>query len=274
MIDSHCHLNFHSFEQDVDDVITRAIEAGITKIINTGTQISSSKEAISLAELYENLYAVIGIHPHHADKPESNWVEELSKLAKHPKVIGIGECGLDYYNYKSNGIVDPLLQKEIFIKQLEIAYSAKLPLQVHSRDEKARVETIKILQDHKELLQEVPGMFHCMAGSRESAQAALDLGFYFGFDGNSMYEGKPPGEPLELIELVKYIPLDRIVIETDSPYLTPLPYRGQRNEPKYAIITAQFIADVKNVPFEKLVEQTDKNVYTVFTRMNHSVTYD
>jgi TatD DNase family protein len=267
MIDSHCHLNFHKFENDFDDVIKRATEAGVHTIINTGTQISSSTWAIDLAKKYENLYAVIGIHPHHADKVEADWLEKLENLATHPKVIGIGECGMDYYNYKSNGIVDPAVQKDIFIKQLELAHKLNLPLQIHSRNEDARKEVIKILTYHKHLLQAVPGMFHCMAGTKESLKATLDLGFYVGFDGNSMYAGLPPDEPMNLKELLEYAPLERIVVETDSPYLTPLPYRGKRNEPANAIIVAKFLAEQKKVSLEELIEQTDKNVYTVFGKI-------
>lgn len=267
MIDAHCHLNFHKFENDYDDVINRAIAAGVHTIINTGTQISSSTWAVELAEKYKNLFAVVGIHPHHADKVEPDWVEKLEKLAQNPKVIGIGECGMDYYNYQSNGIVDPDVQKNIFIQQLEIAHKYKLPLQIHSRNEKARQEALTILTIHKHLLQNIPGMFHCMAGSLESLKEALEMGFYVGFDGNSMYEGVAPDEPLALTELIKYAPLDRIVIETDSPYLTPLPHRGKRNEPAYAIIVAQFVADAKNVSLEHLIEQTDKNVYNIFNKL-------
>ncbi|MBU4098082.1 TatD family hydrolase [Patescibacteria group bacterium] len=267
MIDAHCHLNFHSFESDYDQVIKNAQAAGVKVIINAGTQINSSKKAIDLAGKHENLFAVIAIHPHHADKLEPAWLKELENLAKHPKVIGIGECGLDYYNYQSNGIVDPSIQKKVFIKHMELSHKLKLPLQIHSRDENARKDILGILYTHKNLLQTVPGMFHCVAGSKELLKKALDLGFYIGFDGNITYKGVPQGEPLNLEELVKYTPLDRIVVETDSPYLSPIPYRGQRNEPKYAIIIAKFIAQLKNIPFEKIVEQTDKNVYTVFRKL-------
>lgn len=264
MIDAHCHLNFHSFEEDYDEVITRATAAGVTTIINTGTQLSSSQWAVDLAQKYDNLYAIVGIHPHHADKITDGWLEKLETIAKQPKVIAIGEFGLDYYNYKSNGIVDPAKQKEIFLAQLELAHKLDLPLQIHSRDEKARQELLGLLKEHQHLLKTVPGMFHCMAGSIASLQQALDLGFYVGFDGNSMYDGIAPGEPLALTELIKHAPLDRIVIETDSPYLTPLPHRGKRNEPAYAIITAQFVSELKHVSIEELMEQTDKNVYTIF----------
>ncbi|MBI5122723.1 TatD family hydrolase [Candidatus Roizmanbacteria bacterium] len=270
MIDAHCHLNFHSFENDFDEVIKRARDAGIDAIINTGTQISSSQWAIALAEKYERLFAVVGIHPHHADKVDPDWLAQLEQLARHPKVIGIGEIGMDYYQYQSNGIVEPEIQRKIFIEQLKLAGKLKLPLQVHTRNDKAREETIAILREHKKQLQIVPGMFHCMAGSLKSLKTALDLGFYVGFDGNSMYGGLPPNEPLKLRELIEYAPLDRIVIETDSPYLTPPPNRSKRNEPSNAIITAQFIAKLKHVPFEKLVEQTDKNVYTIFSKLKFS----
>lgn len=289
MIDVHCHLQFQKFEEDYDRVIQDAFDAGISKIINTGTQLSSSRKAIELAEKYENLYAIIGVHPHHADKIRSNpevvehsepqpdttalskskksddkdyWLKELEKLTKHPKVIGIGEIGMDYFSYKSNGIVDPTLQREIFEAQIELAHQANLPLQIHNRH--AGEDVIKILKAKKHLLKAVPGMFHCFAGTKEVLKDALDLGFFIGFDGNVTYKGLAPGETVELPELASLTPLDRIVIETDAPYLTPIPHRGQRNEPKYAILTGKFIAGVKGVDFETLVEQTDKNVYTIF----------
>lgn len=272
MIEAHCHLNFKAFETDYDQVIKNAQAAGVHTIINAGTQISSSQWAVDLAERYENLYAVAAVHPHHADKvseggEEGNWLDQLEKIARHPKVIGIGEFGLDYFNYKSNGIVDPALQKKVFIAQLELAHKLKLPLQIHSRGVDARSDILEILKSHKSLLRPVPGMFHCMAGSIDSLKKTLDLGFHVGFDGNITYDGLPPGEPLELKELVKYAPLDRIVVETDSPYLAPQPHRGQRNEPEYAIITGKYIATIKNTTFEQVVEQTDKNVYTIFNKL-------
>jgi len=289
MIDVHCHLQFKAFEQDYDAVIKDAFEEGVTAIINTGTQLSSSRTAVEFAEKYENLWAIVGVHPHHADKirqhPEvveategpgdvkkepqnvdpEYWLEELEKLTKHPKVLAIGEIGMDYYSYKSNGIVDPKLQKEIFKTQIELAHKAKLPLQIHNRQ--AGEDVIAILKENKHLLLANAGMFHCFAGSKEVLKAALDLGFSIGFDGNSTYKGLAPGETVALPDLAKLTPLDRIVIETDAPYLTPVPHRGKRNEPKYVILTAKFLAALKGISYEKLVEQTDKNVYTMFTRL-------
>ncbi len=275
MIDAHCHLNFSAFEKDFDEVIKNAQKEGVHTIINAGTQISSSKWAVELAGKFPNLYAVIAVHPHHADKLDSNdntkWSEELEALGKHPKVVGIGEFGLDYYNYKSNGIVDPELQKKVFLTQLEIAHALKLPLQIHTRDDRARTELVKLLKNNKSLLLDPPGMFHCFAGSMESMNSVLDLGFYLGFDGNITYGGTPPGEPLPLADLVKSAPLERIMIETDSPYLTPMPLRGRRNEPKYAIITGKFISKIKNISFEEVEHQTEQNVYTVFKKISRSI---
>lgn len=262
MIDVHCHLNFHSFEKDFDEVIARALEQGVKTIINTGTQVGSSKRAVELAQQYKNLYAIIGIHPHHADKHEENWVEELKQLAVHPKVVGIGECGLDYYSYKSNGIVDPVLQKSIFIQQIKLAHELKLPLQIHNRQ--AGEDIITILKEHQSFLMDPPGMFHCFAGSQKVLQSALEMGFYIGFDGNITYLGLAPGENTALSDLAKATPIERIVTETDSPFLTPIPFKGSRNEPQYVIIVGQYIAHLKGLSFEAFQAQTVLNAQTVF----------
>lgn len=287
MIDVHCHLQFKAFEEDYDTVIKEALSSGITLIINTGTQLSSSQKAVEFANTYDQLYAIIGVHPHHADKIQTHpnvvepgepsplsevtvrnpeyWINELEIMAQDPKVLGIGEIGLDYFSYKSNGIVDPKLQKEVFEAQIELAHKLKLPLQIHNRH--AGNDVIEVLRHHKNLLLPNPGMFHCFAGDKEVHKAALDMGFSIGFDGNSTYKGLAPGETVELRELIQRTPLDRIVIETDAPYLTPIPHRGTRNEPKYAILTARFVADLKGISYEKLVEETDRNVYTIFQKL-------
>lgn len=267
MTDVHCHLQFKAFENDYDEVIKRAFDAGITKIINVGTKLDSSRNAVEFAEKYENLYAIVGVHPHHADKHdlESDWLEQLEKIADHPKVLALGEIGLDYFSYQSNGVVDPDLQKKVFLNQIRLAHKLKLPLQIHNRH--AGEDILEILESNKKLLQKIPGMFHCFAGTKEVLKRALDLGFYIGFDGNITYKGLAPGETITLSELAELTPLDRIVVETDSPYLSPVPERGKRNEPKNVIITTRFIADLKKIPFEKFVKQTDRNVYNLFTEM-------
>lgn len=299
MIDSHCHLNFHKFENDVDEVIKDARDAGIKAIVNVGTKIDSSEHAVRLAEEYEMCWAIVGVHPHHADKlttghpdpakagegshydstsvqdssaePQNdngNWIEQLEKIAQHPKVIGIGECGLDYFSYKSNGIVDPKIQREMFEQQIILSQRLGLPLQIHNRH--AGNDVIEVLKQHKDLLQDIPGVFHCFAGSKEVLQEALDLGFYIGFDGNITYKGLAPGETVSLPDIARDVPMDRILIETDSPYLTPIPYRGMRNTPKNVIIVGEYIADLKRIKKEIFFSNVQFNFYRLFGKAKQS----
>lgn len=263
MIDVHCHLNFKSFAEDFDEVIKKAQFEGITTIINAGTSIESSLRAVELANQYENLYAIVGIHPHHADKLEPGWDTKIGKIAKSPKVVAIGEIGLDYYSYASNGIVEPTIQKQVFKRQLEIATELGLPLQIHNRQ--AGNDILEILINHKSLiLNQPPGMFHCMSGNVEFLERVLDLGFYVGFDGNITYDGIAKGEDTRLYELVKNTPIERIVTETDSPYLTPVPHRGSRCTPSYVIIVAEEIAKIKRISKAKVESVTTKNAISLF----------
>ncbi len=270
MIDTHCHLNFHKFENDIDEVIGRALEAGVEIIVNTGTSIPSSRQAVELAQKYSQLYAIVGIHPHHADKADkefegeiqNDWLEKLEELARQPKVIGIGEIGMDYWNYRSNGIVDNTLQEDAFRKQIELSIQLGLPIQIHTR--LAWDDTLSILGDYSSKLQRVPVMFHCFSGSIDFARKVLEMSIYVGFDGNITYGGIPPRETTSLIDLVDYVPLDRILTETDSPFLSPVPKRGTRNEPQNVIIVSEFIADRKKVPlsnFNKIIHDNFNEVF-------------
>jgi len=270
MVDVHCHLNFHAFDKDVDEVARRAFNAGVRAIINTGTSIPSSKKAVELAHHYSSMYAIVGIHPHHADKADvefegelqKDWFENLKRIAKNPKVIGIGETGLDYHYYESNGVVDKKLQEDAFRKQIELSIELGLPLQIHNRQ--AGEDIISILKEYRTKLQDPPGMFHCFAGSKKVLKTALDLGFYIGFDGNITYKGIAPGETVELSELVKLTSADRILVETDSPFLTPIPLRGIRNEPKNVIIVGEYIASLKGVGIHGFQKQIYSNFEAVF----------
>lgn len=272
MLDAHCHMQFHKFEGDYDAVIKEAIKKGVTTIVNTGTSIDSSQKAVELAQRYDNLYAIVGIHPHHADKSDEkyeglmpdDWLEQLENLAKQPKVIGIGEVGMDYWNYRTNGIVPKDLQEDAFRKQIELSIKLGLPLQIHTR--LAWDDTLSILSDYKSKLQSPPGMFHCFSGSIEFTKRVLDMGFYLGFDGNVTYKGVPPGEDTELSELVKYSPIDRILTETDSPFLSPIPKRGERNTPGNIPIILDFIAKLKGISYNTLEAQIEANFKAVFKR--------
>lgn len=264
MIDVHCHLQFHAFKKDYDEIIKKAEENGIELIINTGTSIESSESAVELAEKYPILYAIVGIHPHHADKLKDNWDKELIKIAKSSKkVVGIGEIGLDYYSYASNGIVDTELQKEVFTRQVEISYELGLPLQIHNRQ--AGEDILEILNHKLQVInRDPPGMFHCFAGTNEVRQKALEMGFYLGFDGNSTYDGIAKGETVSLKEHIKATPIERIVTETDSPFLTPIPHRGSRNEPKHVIIVGEEIAKIKGLEPSFVEMQTTQNAKRIF----------
>lgn len=262
MIDVHCHMQFHSFKKDSDEIIKKALNSGVEIIINTGTSLESSESAVELAEKYENLYAIVGVHPHHADKVTPGWDQKLINIAKSSKkVVGIGEIGLDYYSYASNGIVDPEKQKEIFIRQLEIANELNLPLQIHNRQ--AGNEILEIINRLSSIINN-GGMFHCMSGDHEFLKQVLDLGFYVGFDGNITYDGIAKGETTSLIDLVKNTPINRIVTETDSPFLTPEPYRGSRNIPSYVIIVGESIAKIKGLSKESVEATTTENAKKIF----------
>lgn len=270
MVDVHCHLNFHKFEVDIDDVVKDAVDAGVTAIVNTGTSIPSSRKAVELASKYPGLYAIVGIHPHHADKADiefegelnKDWLEQLEILAKNQKVIGIGEIGMDYFHYKSNGVVDKKLQLDAFRKQIELSIKLHLPLQIHNR--LAWDDTLNTLLEYKDQLQDPPGMFHCFSGSVEFARKVLEAGFYLGFDGNITYPGVPPGEDTPLSDLVKFAPMDRILTETDSPFLSPQSLRGTRNTPKNVIIVGEFISQLKGLSFEAVDSAVLANFKALF----------
>ncbi|OGH12758.1 MAG: hypothetical protein A2776_01880 [Candidatus Levybacteria bacterium RIFCSPHIGHO2_01_FULL_40_10] len=274
MIDVHCHLNLHAFDNDFDEVAKRAFGAGVRIIVNTGTSIPSSRRAVELAQKYNSpageMYAIVGVHPHHADKADiefegelqSDWFEKLSELSKDPKVIAIGEIGLDYHTYKSNGIVDKKLQYDAFERQIELSIERSLPLQIHNRQ--AGEDIIKVLKKYRSRLQNPPGMFHCFAGTFEVLKDALDMGFYIGFDGNVTYKGIALGETVALSDLAKKVPFDRLMVETDAPFLTPIPLRGQRNEPKNVIIVGRYLAEALGVEFEEFQNQIYSNFRTLF----------
>lgn len=262
MVDVHCHLNFKAFDNDFDEMIKKAKEAGVSTIINVGTSLETSLKAVELAAKYKNLYAIVGIHPHHADKLEQGWQDKLKKIAQSEKVVGIGEIGLDYFSYQSNGIVDPKIQREVFEIQIQMANELNLPLQIHNRH--AGEDIIEILQAHKNLLKQIPGMFHCFAATLDVLRKALDLGFYIGFDGNLTYKGLAPGETVSLTDLCRNTPIEKIVTETDAPFLTPEPHRGGRNEPSYVIITGAKIAEIKAISKTEVDLKTTQNAKQIF----------
>ncbi len=242
LIDSHCHLDNERFNGDRDEVLAR-IEEKLEFAVNIGYDLESSKRSVELAESHDYIYAAVGVHPTDIGIYSDEVEAELEELAKHPKVLAVGEIGLDYH-----WMTDPKeKQQEIFRKQLEMARRVGKPVVIHTRE--ATRDTLDILKEYPD----VRGIVHCYPGSYESAAEVMD-NYYFGVGGVLTFKNSK-----KLKETVKKLPIDRIVIETDCPYLTPEPYRGKRNEPVYVEYIAQRIAEVKGISYEEVVRITNEN---------------
>lgn len=242
LIDSHCHLDNERFNGDRDEVLAR-IEEQLEFAVNIGYDLESSKRSVELAETHDYIYAVVGVHPTDIGIYNDEVEAELEVLAKHPKVLAVGEIGLDYH-----WMTDPKeKQQEIFRKQMELARRVGKPVVIHTRE--ATRDTLDILKEYPD----VRGIVHCYPGSYESASEIMD-NYYFGVGGVLTFKNSK-----KLKETVEKLPMDRIVIETDCPYLTPEPYRGKRNEPIYVEYIAQRIADVKGISYEEVVRITNEN---------------
>ncbi|MGB9706607.1 MAG: TatD family hydrolase [Microgenomates group bacterium] len=257
LIDTHAHLNFPDYEKDLDKVVARAIKAGVKKIICVSSNITDSKKAIEIAKKHPKIvFAAVGIHPHQTDPENQTPVEEqikkLEKLAKQKEVVAIGECGLDFSPAPPKEKERPRsVQQFLFESQIKLAQKLNLPLLIHSRE--AFKETVEILKKFKGL----KGVFHCYAGGKKGIPKVEELGFFFGLAGNLTYD-----EGLQ--NVLRQIPLEKIVLETDSPFLAPVPFRGQRNEPAHIKIIAQALAKIKNISFEKVAKTTTKNTHNLF----------
>ncbi len=245
LIDSHAHLNFKDFENDLEEVISRCREEKM-EIINIGAGMETSEKAVEIAEKY-NMYAGIGLHPIHAENEFD--IGKLKDLAESKRVVAIGEIGLDYF--KDYGKFKDK-QKEIFIKQLDLAQELNLPVIIHCR--MAHEDVLNILKDYN-----LRGVIHCFTGTWVEAQRYLDLGFYLGMNG-IMFK-------FNLKEVIEKTPIDKILLETDCPYLTPPSAPEKRNEPIFVKYTAQEIAKIKNITFEEIAEATVKNTKNLFENM-------
>ena len=264
LIDSHCHIDGDAFDEDRDAVVRRAQDAGVVAMLNVGTGDPHSddfRKAVAVAEKYENVYASVGVHPHDAKLYDDNAEEHLIGLVRSSnKVIAWGEIGLDYYYDHSPRDV----QREVFRRQIKTAKRLGLPIIVHSRD--ANEETVEILSEeysgqteNEKLKTENVGIMHCFGGTAPMAESLMSLGFLISFAGNVTFKKAD-----ELRDAARVVPLDRLLVETDCPFLTPIPFRGKRNEPAYVEHTARFLAEFYGVEFEKLAEQTSRNFIDFF----------
>ena len=280
LTDTHCHLDFNKFDNDRDEVIQRAVEAGVTRILNPGLELESSLAAIELAESHPNLYAAIGFHPTDLDKWNESSIENLRDLIlPHPppspkrrggKIVAIGEIGLDYYWIKESN--KRAQQREVLKQQLKLAQEANKPAVIHMREEndawfgQASLDLLEILGEwHKELraenhpLAEKPGVLHSYNGNLETAQRAIELNFYIGITGPVTYKNAE-----EKRKIIRQLPLERLLIETDSPFLTPVPHRGKRNEPAFVAYIADKIAEIHMTNREQVAEITTVNAARLF----------
>jgi TatD DNase family protein len=247
--ESHAHLYFEHYDEDRDKLINELFSSEIDGIINVGVDIATSYKSIKLAEKYEKIYAAVGLHPTDLKSNSDDDIKELRELLKHDKVVALGETGLDLYWDK----VPLETQRKYFIKQLEVALVEDRPVIIHSRD--AEIETLKVIN---EVSDKYSGVFHCYAGSTETALMLIEKGFYISFTGNITYKNN------DREEVIKALPLDKLLLETDSPFLTPVPFRGKRNDPSKLRYIAQKIADLKNVSIEEVARVTSENTRKLF----------
>lgn len=266
--DTHCHLDFHQFDNDRETVITRAIDSGLEKILTVGIDLSSSVNAVHLSERFPNVYCSVGVHPNSGTSWSRTTYDQLKILAGKEKVVAIGEIGLDYYRDHTPQDV----QRKVFASCLELAGEVAKPIIVHTRntssdDRSCILDTLDIAEDWITRILSMSGsidaarrgVFHSFSGNKNEARKALDMGFFIGISGPVTFKNAD-----NLREVVEYIPLDRLLIETDAPFLTPHPHRGTRNEPSNVIHITDKIAEVKNLPVDKIVEATYLNSNRLF----------
>lgn len=255
LVDSHCHLDFSVFDVDRIETVQRAKDAGIGTIVTICTKVSQFDQISALTQIDENIWCSVGVHPHQVDEEEPVTAEELvSYAATGPKVIGIGETGLDYY-YENSA---PKSQRTSFRNHIEAARETQLPLIIHTRN--ADDDMANILEEEM-LKGAFPGVLHCFASGSELAQRALDLGLYISLSGIVTFKNAE-----DLRDIVRDLPLERILLETDSPFLSPIPNRGKRNEPSFIVHTAAKVAELKNLNLCEISEISTDNFYKLFNK--------
>jgi TatD DNase family protein len=258
LVDSHCHLDFPDFAGDLDGLVARAEAAGVGRMITISTRVRRLAQLIAIAERFPNVYCSVGTHPHHADEEDGIPADELIALSQHPKVVAFGEAGLDYF-YKNGS---PEAQARGFRAHIAAARATGLPLVIHTRE--ADQDCGKILDDE---MAKGPfrAVLHCYTGGRELAMKAIAHGLFISFTGILTFKASQ-----SLRDLAAELPADRIMVETDAPYLAPGKYRGKRNEPAFVVETAKVLADVRGVSFEEISRRTTENFFGFFSKVPRS----
>jgi TatD DNase family protein len=255
LVDSHCHLDFPDFSTELEAIVARARAAGVGRIVTISTRVNRHAQVVAISERFPDVFCSVGTHPHYSHEEADVDAEKLIGISKHPKVVAIGEAGLDYF--RNNSPRDAQIQS--FRKHIAAARETGLPVVIHSRD----CDT-----DMAQVLREESGkgaftaVLHCFTGGRELAFTAVELGHYVSFTGILTFKNSNA-----LRDIAAELPADRILVETDAPYLAPLPYRGKRNEPAYVVETAKFLGDSRGVLMEEITRQTTENFFRLFNKV-------
>ncbi|HMA50186.1 MAG TPA: TatD family hydrolase [Magnetospirillaceae bacterium] len=255
LVDSHCHLDFPDFAEDFEQIMSRAAEANVGLMLTICTHLSRFPRVLAVAERFDNVYCSVGIHPHEAGEETEVTAEQLVELAKHPKVVGFGETGLDYYYEHSPREA----QKRSFRAHIEAARIAQLPIIIHTRD--ADDDTIAILEEEMGK-GTFPGLVHCFSSSRALGEKAVELGLYISLSGILTFKKSE-----DLRDTARDLPLEKLLVETDSPFLAPIPHRGKRCEPAFVAQTAAVLADIKGLSPAALADVTTDNFFSLFTKV-------
>jgi TatD DNase family protein len=251
LVDTHAHVQMRQFDADRAAVLAAAFANGVAQLVVPGVDVASSRSALALAAAHPGrVFAAVGTHPHDASTLDADALQAERELAREPGIVAIGEIGLDFYRNLS----PPEVQRDALVTQLALARETQLPVILHNRDSHA--EMIALLRAHG---QGVRGVFHCFIGDQQMARDALDLGYWLSFAGPLTYPRNTA-----LTEVAAWAPLDRLLVETDSPYLTPQPFRGKRNEPRHVALTAQRLAELRGLSFEEVAQATTRNAAAVF----------
>ncbi len=251
IFDTHAHYDDEAFDEDREQLLARLPGEGVARVVNVGASLTSCRKTLELAERYDYIYSAIGVHPSETAELNEDKFEWLRDACRHPKCVAVGEIGLDYYWEEP----EPAVQKEWFVRQLNLARELSLPVVIHSRD--AAKDTIDLLK--AERAQEIGGVIHCYSYTKESAKIFLDMGFYFGIGGVLTFKNAK-----KLKEAVEYIPMERIVLETDCPYLAPVPFRGKRNCSLYIPYVIAAIAEIKGIPEDEVLRSAWENSHKLY----------
>ncbi|VVD71097.1 DNAase [Pandoraea commovens] len=258
-IDSHCHINFPELAEQMPDLLARMRENKVSHALCVSVDLPTLPQVLEIAAQHDNVYASVGVHPDYEDTPEPS-VDDLVRLAATPKVVAIGETGLDYYRLEGRSIEDMEWQRERFRTHIRAARVTGKPLIIHTRS--AADDTLRLMREEE--AGEPAGVMHCFTESWDVAKGALDQNFYISFSGIVTFKSAR-----DLQDVARRVPLDRMLIETDSPYLAPVPYRGKLNQPGYVRHVAEFIADLRGEPLQKIAEATSENFFRLFATAKH-----